>query len=348
MKEVLTLKKTLILLLAVIVIISCVFAACSKNNEDEPNTTEPIAAADDEYGFETQNVTDKDGKEVTDKEGNKVTTNVAVKYKTDKNGKLYAEILDEEGNPVKDDDGKVVTIPVTEATTKKGESNKTTNSTEIKTTLSNDDTTTGPNTTTTRPAPTGTTKKDVPMTSEEKTTAFNGSETVPKTTATGEEVNFSLVDQEIVTSMLEVPYLYIKNYENSDGVPIELAVHTAVWMTEREGSTRDTYPSSPIVLNLFKYYGQTVVNFKTKCNTVANEVGAPIEYISSNDTFKITKYTPKKQTVKITKIEDLGNNNFYKVTGTVSGCNKSKVVAVIQKNRLDVTLGFSLKAIKWS
>ena len=51
----------------------------------------------------------------------------------------------------------------------------------------------------------------------------------------------------------------------------------------------------------------------------------------------------------LTIIEDLGNNNFYKVTGTVSGTKKAKkVVAIIQKNRLDSTLGFSIKALKWS
>lgn len=66
-------------------------------------------------------------------------------------------------------------------------------------------------------------------------------------------------------------------------------------------------------------------------------------------TFSVSKYPKKKQTVKITKIEDLGDNNFYKVTGKVSKADGvKKVQAVVQKNKLDSTLGFSIKALKWS
>ena len=63
----------------------------------------------------------------------------------------------------------------------------------------------------------------------------------------------------------------------------------------------------------------------------------------------ITKGEAKQQSVKINRVESLGNNNYYKVTGSVSG-EKSckKVVAVVQKNRLDTDLGFSIKALKWS
>ena len=171
-------------------------------------------------------------------------------------------------------------------------------------------------------------------------------ETVPKTSATGKEVNFSKEDQQIIANMLEVPYLYLESYENSNGVPINIAAYTAVWMAQHDGGTASTYPSSPVVLNLFKFYGQTVVNFKTQVNKVNS---TPIKYNSKNDTFSVSKYPKKKQTVKITKIEDLGDNNFYKVTGKVSKADGVKEVqAVVQKNKLDSTLGFSIKALKWS
>ena len=91
---------------------------------------------------------------------------------------------------------------------------------------------------------------------------------------------------------------------------------------------------------------KTVVNFKTQVNKVNS---TPIKYNSKNDTFSVSKYPKKKQTVKITKIEDLGDNNFYKVTGKVSKADGvKKVQAVVQKNKLDSTLGFSIKALKWS
>lgn len=197
---------------------------------------------------------------------------------------------------------------------------------------------------------TATTKPGVALTESAKTTAFSGKETVPSLSDTGKEVNFSEKDILIVQSMLEVPYLYTANYENAEGVPIEIATHAAIWMAEHEGSTRKTYPSSSVVLNLFKYFGQTVVSFKTKCNDAneSSKTPAPITYNNNDDTFTIKEFTSKKQDVQITKIEDLGDNNFYKVTGSVTGCNKKKVVAIIQKNRLDTSLGFSVKALKWS
>lgn len=195
---------------------------------------------------------------------------------------------------------------------------------------------------------TATTKKGVPMTESDEIYEPDDQQEVPSVTDTGNEVNFSEEDQLIIQSMLEVPYLYQASYENADGVPIELATHVAIWMAEHEGSTRKVYPSSPVVLNLFKYFGQTVVNFKAQCNEYAEKSSAPIKYNSKDDTFTISEFTSKKQSVKITKIEDLGKNNYYRVTASVSGCDKKKVVAVIQKNRLDVSLGFSIKALKWS
>lgn len=194
---------------------------------------------------------------------------------------------------------------------------------------------------------TATTKKGVPATSSKEPEDVEGQVDVPSTTDTGKEVNFSESDQLIIKSMLEVPYLYQASYENSNGVPIQLATHVAVWMAEHEGSVNKVYPASPVVLNLFKYFGQTVVNFKNQCNDYAKDYEAPIKYNSKDDTFTISEFTAKKQSVNITKIEDL-ENNYYRVTASVSGCDKSKVVAVIQKNKLDSSLGFSIKALKWS
>lgn len=322
-------KKVFILLLALIVVISSIFVACAKKESEE--TTDGLNS-DTEFGFETQEVTDDKGKAVTDKDGNVVTTEVPVIYKKDKKGRTYAQLIDSDGNPIEGS-----TIKVTER-----DDDTENNSGTYGGKDPSKNTTTKPNNKTT-----GTTKKDVSLTDSNDTTAFNGNETVPKTSATGKEVNFSVEDQNIIKSMLEVPYLYTASYENSDGVPIEIATHTAVWMAEREGSSRNIYPSSPIVLNLFKYYGQTVVNFKTKCNDYAEKSNAPIKYIKKDDTFEISNYTKKVQTVSITKVEDLGGNNFYKVTADVSGCNKKKVIAIVQKNRLESSLGFSIKALKW-
>ena len=315
-------KKALILSLAAAVLVSCVFAACSSGKNQE-EATQPTASnldsVDTEVGFET----DEDGNEV------------AVRYEVDKNGKTVAIKLDKNGEDVTNKNGEKVTVKTDyKINTTKNASDEIGNTEKL--------------TVTTTEKPTGTTKKNVPATSSKETTHFEGTETVPKTSATGKEVNFSTGDQSIIKSMLEVPYLYLSNYENSDGVPIDIACHTAVWMAAHEGNIRTTYPSSPVVLNLFKFYGQTVVNFKTQCNEFAAQADAPITYNSSNDTFNITEFTAKKQSVTITKIEDLGDNNFYKVTGKVTGCNKKNVVAIIQKNRLDTTLGFSIKALKWS
>lgn len=246
-------------------------------------------------------------------------------------------VTDENGEPVTDEDGNVVTTLITkEINSGSNNSNSGIEEDTLATNSKEDET--------------ATTKPGVPLTESSKTTAFSGKETVPSLSDTGKEVNFSEKDILIVQSMLEVPYLYTANYENAEGVPIEIATHVAIWMAEHEGSTRKTYPSSPVVLNLFKYFGQTVVSFKTKCNDAnkESENPAPITYNKNEDTFTISEFTSKKQDVTITKIEDLGDNNFYKVTGTVTGCSKKKVVAIIQKNRLDTTLGFSVKALKWS
>lgn len=320
-------KKVIVLLIAATVLISCVFVSCKNEKTEENTQPSGIEGNADEVGFQYQDVTDKDGKNVTDKDGNKVTTMVAVQYTVDKEGNTVGELLDKDGNK------SGVTVTVKGTTTQKSVTNTTIPAKA---------------TTTTSPAPTGTTKNNVPTTKDNETSSYDGEDSVPKTNATGKEITFSIEDQEAISSMLEVPYLYTASYENSDGVPASIAAHTAVWMAERDGGTNTIYPSSPVVLNLFKYYGQTVVNFKTNCNA-ENITGAPIKYISRDDTFEISGFTPKKQTVVISKIEDLGKNNYYKVTGNVSDADgKTKVIAIVQKNRLDSSLGFSIKALKWS
>lgn len=297
------LKKILVLSLCVILIAAFTFAACSKKSDDKTTTNSKDTTVqasdlennDNEYGLETEDVTDKDGKTVTDAKGKAETTKKKKTSRVNADTTGSAKTTAKETKPVK---------------------------------------------------VTGTTKKNVPATKSDDTTAFDGMETVPKTSATGKEVNFSKEDQQIIANMLEVPYLYLASYENSKGVPINIAAYTAVWMAQHDGGTASTYPSSPVVLNLFKFYGQTVVNFKTQVNKVDS---TPIKYNSKNDTFSVSKYPKKKQTVKITKIEDLGDNNFYKVTGKVSKADGVKEVqAVVQKNKLDSTLGFSIKALKWS
>ncbi len=312
-------KKGLVLTLALVVLITSVLASCASSSEDETTTEANLENSETEFGYETN----EDGEEVL------------VEYELDEDGNTVAYVLDENGERTGETVDTTHVISTTSASDSDDASDDTGNTKNL--------------TTTTTQKATATTKADVALTESEETTKFSGNETVPKTSASGDEVTFSEEDQEIITSMLEVPYLYEASYENSDGVPISIACHAAVWMAEHEGSIRTTYASSPVVLNLFKYFGQTVVNFKTQCND--NNDNAPITYNSSSDTFTITEFTSKVQTVKITKIEDLGDNNFYKVTASVSGCegkNYSKVIAIIQKNNLESTLGFSIKALKWS
>ena len=159
-------------------------------------------------------------------------------------------------------------------------------------------------------------------------------------------VTFDSYDQQIVKSMLEVPYLYTSSYENKNGVPISLATHAALWMAEREDLNTSTYASGTVVLDLFKFFGQTVVNFKSKCNDEGKN--EKIKYNKKNDTFTITDFENPTHTVNLKKIEYLGNNNYYLVTAEVKGIDKyDTVYAIIQKNKLDIGLGFSIKALKW-
>ena len=340
-------KKAIAIILAALVIASS-FAACASKNNNGNNTADSSGNLEDavnEYGFEDIEVTDDKGKAVTDKDGNKVTTQVAVVYEKDKKGKTVAKILDENGDVVTKKNGEAVTI---------------------KTDVNLDDATKESKTATEK-----TTEEKIPTTKAQKTTASTTQKADGKEATTESEITtldykkdkvptisdainsknkksvaFDSYDQQIVKSMLEVPYLYSFDYENKDGVPIELATHAALWMAEREGLNTSTYASGTIVLDLFKFFGQTVVNFKSKCNDEGNNEN--IKYNKKNDTFTITNFENPKQTVSIKKIEYIGNNNYYLVTADVSGAgSKSKVYAIIQKNKLDIGLGFSIKALKW-
>ena len=246
-------KKVFVLLLSGIVVITGVFASCSKETEDNTSS----------QGETVQQGLEANADEV----------------------EIVAEtVTDENGEPVTDEDGNVVTTLVAK------EVNSGSNNSGSADNSYSDEETLATNATENE---TATTKPGVSLTESAKTTAFSGKETVPSLSDTGKEVNFSEKDILIVQSMLEVPYLYTANYENAEGVPIEIATHAAIWMAEHEGSTRKTYPSSSVVLNLFKYFGQTVVSFKTKCNdaNANSSTPAPITYNKNEDTFSISKFT---------------------------------------------------------
>ena len=236
-------------------------------------------------------------------------------------------------------DGKEVTVPIRETTTKKGETSTKKNNGGKGETPTNGPTT--PQTTDNKGETTG----------KELTTIEASKDKVPSTNASGKKVIFNQQDLERIAAMLEVPGLYKFSYENKDGVSAEMATHVAVWMAAREDIKGTSFPSGTVVLDLFKYYGQTVVNFKSNCNAAAKKenIYDIINYSNKDSVFTITKGEAKQQSVKINRVESLGNNNYYKVTGSVSGAKScKKVVAVVQKNRLDTELGFSIKALKWS
>lgn len=323
-------KKSLAIILVLVISLSAVLAACQSKNEDE-TTQAGLENNANEFGFEDVEVTDDDGKKVTDKNGNTVTTQVAVEYVTNKKGKVIAKQIDDNGEYVTNKRGKEVTVKTTklpETTANVPASNPTTK--KQKTTAST----------------TNTTAENEETTEKELTTIKQNKDKVPSTSDKGRPVSFSSKDQQTIKNMLEVPYLYTQSYENAKGVPIKIATHAALWMASREGLQTATFASGTIVLDLFKYFGQTVVNFKTECNNAKNK---NISYVARNDTFTITNFEAPTHTVSITKIEILGNNNYYKVTGEVSGAKGvKKVIAIMQKNKLDSSLGFSVKALKWS
>ena len=341
-----------------ITVVAASFAACkSKSGGSGNETTGDLVDAINEYGFEDVEVTNSKGKVVKDKKGNVVTTQVAVVYEKDKKGKTIAKVLDDEGNVKKDKNGNEVTVktdydlddsgavvPETTKKSKKGKKSKTEKSTEEKIPTTKEVKTTA-STTKKKDSGEATTESEVTTIDYKKDKVPTISEAV--SSSKKKAVTFDSNDQQIIKSMLEVPYLYTDSYENKDGVPIALATHAALWMAEREGLNTSTYASGTIVLDLFKFFGQTVVNFKTKCNDEGKNDN--IKYVKSNDTFKITNFENPTHTVTLKKIEFIGNNNYYLVTADVKGAKGvSQVQAIIQKNKLDIGLGFSIKALKWS
>lgn len=307
-------RKAIAVVLATTIAVSVAMIGCSKSKNDEETTTKTVDGLknnEDTFSIEEETVTDKNGEAVTDKDGNPVTTQVMYKETTDKKGNKIAVKIDDNGEVVTDKNKKPVTVHTTKA-----------------------------------PKTTSTTAVSLPDESSTITTVAPDKDIVPKIDDSTKSASFTEDEIKVIEAMFEVPGIYTSNYENSDGVPLDAAKHAAVWMAQRENLNTKTYASGTIVLGLFKFFGQTVVNFKNNCGK-----NAEITYNASNDTFTIPSAESAIQKVSIEKVEEYSqknNNNYYKITAKVSGCDKSKVVAVVQKNRLESSLGFSIKAMRWS
>lgn len=307
-------RKAIAVVLATTIAVSVAMIGCSKSKNNEETTTKTVDGLknnEDTFSIEEETVTDKNGEAVTDKDGNPVTTQVMYKETTDKKGNKIAVKIDDNGEVVTDKNKKPVTVHTTKA-----------------------------------PKTTSTTAVSLPDESSTITTVAPDKDIVPKIDDSTKSASFSEDEIKVIEAMFEVPGIYASNYENSDGVPLEAAKHAAIWMAQRENLNTKTYASGTIVLGLFKFFGQTVVNFKNNCGK-----NAEITYNASNDTFTIPSAESAVQKVSIEKVEEYSqknNNNYYKITAEVSGCDKSKVVAVVQKNRLESSLGFSIKAMRWS
>lgn len=307
-------RKAIAVVLATTIAVSVAMIGCSKSKNDEENTTKAVDGLknnEDTFSIEEETVTDKNGEAVTDKDGNPVTTQVMYKETTDKKGNKIAVKIDDNGEVVTDKNKKPVTVHTTKA-----------------------------------PKTTSTTAVSLPDESSTITTVAPDKDIVPKIDDSTKSASFTEDEIKVIEAMFEVPGIYASNYENSDGVPLDAAKHAAIWMAQRENLNTKTYASGTIVLGLFKFFGQTVVNFKNNCGK-----NAEITYNASNDTFTIPSAESAVQKVSIEKVEEYSqknNNNYYKITAKVSGCDKSKVVAVVQKNRLESSLGFSIKAMRWS
>ncbi|WP_290911634.1 hypothetical protein [Eubacterium sp.] len=307
-------RKAIAVVLATTIAVSVAMIGCSKSKNNEETTTKTVDGLknnEDTFSIEEETVTDKNGEAVTDKNGNPVTTQVMYKETTDKKGNKIAVKIDDNGEVVTDKNKKPVTVHTTKA-----------------------------------PKTTSTTAVSLPDESSTITTVAPDKDIVPKIDDSTKSASFSEDEIKVIEAMFEVPGIYASNYENSDGVPLDAAKHAAVWMAQRENLNTKTYASGTIVLGLFKFFGQTVVNFKNNCGK-----NAEITYNASNDTFTIPSAESAVQKVSIEKVEEYSqknNNNYYKITAKVSGCEKSKVVAVVQKNRLESSLGFSIKAMRWS
>lgn len=307
-------RKAIAVVLATTIAVSVAMIGCSKSKNDEETTTKTVDGLknnEDTFSIEEETVTDKNGEAVTDKDGKPVTTQVMYKETTDKKGNKIAVKIDDNGEVVTDKNKKPVTVHTTKA-----------------------------------PKTTSTTAVSLPDESSTITTVAPDKDIVPKIDDSTKSASFTEDEIKVIEAMFEVPGIYGSNYENSDGVPLDAAKHAAVWMAQRENLNTKTYASGTIVLGLFKFFGQTVVNFKNNCGK-----NDEITYNASNDTFTIPSAESAVQKVSIEKVEEYSqknNNNYYKVTAKVSGCDKSKVVAVVQKNRLESSLGFSIKAMRWS
>lgn len=307
-------RKAIAVVLATTIAVSVAMIGCSKSKNNEETTTKTVDGLknnEDTFSIEEETVTDKNGEAVTDKDGNPVTTQVMYKETTDKKGNKIAVKIDDNGEVVTDKNKKPVTVHTTKA-----------------------------------PKTTSTTAVSLPDESSTITTVAPDKDIVPKIDDSTKSASFTEDEIKVIEAMFEVPGIYASNYENSDGVPLDAAKHAAIWMAQRENLNTKTYASGTIVLGLFKFFGQTVVNFKNNCGK-----NAEITYNASNDTFTIPSAESAVQKVSIEKVEEYSqknNNNYYKITAKVSGCEKSKVVAVVQKNRLESSLGFSIKAMRWS
>lgn len=311
-------RKAIAVVLATAIAVSVAMIGCSKNGKKEDSTSTTIDGLignEDTYDIVDEEVTDEKGETVTDKNGNAVTTQVMYKETTDKKGNKITVKVDDNGEVVTDKNKKPVKKPI--------KNNKNNNKNEDK----KDDAV-----------------DDIPE--NEIVEVDPDDDVVPKIDDKTKPAEFNNSEKEVVESMLSVPNLCNSNYENADGVPLDAAKHAAIWMAQRENLNTKTYASGTIVLGLFKFFGQTVVYFKNNCGS-----NSLISYNSEKDTFTIPSAESAVQKVSIEKVEEYSqknNNNYYKVTAKVSGCDKSKVVAVVQKNKLDNKLGFSIKAMRWS
>ncbi|MBQ9518168.1 MAG: hypothetical protein IJR60_08845 [Eubacterium sp.] len=348
-------KKSVAILLVLTLLMTMGFAACKSNNANELVEEGGLEAADNQFGIQDVEVTDKNGEVVTDKKGKPVTTEVQVRYEVDKKGNTIAVVIDSNGEDVTDKKGKVVTVKSdVELTTAGKKKDKTTtkkngksDKTEATGTKKAD--TTKPTKTTTAKA-----QEDEEPTDKEFSTIPISKDKVPKiddaiNSTKKKAVTFSSQDQQIIKSMLEVPGLYDQDkYENSEKeIPSNIAAHVAIWMVEREGFNTKSYAASTIALYLFYYFGKTAVNFKQNVNEKSGN--SNIVYNANSDSFTVSAFESKQQDVTIQKIEFLGNNNYYLVTASVKNAGKyNKVYAIIQKNKLDASLGFSVKALKWT
>ena len=353
-------KKSISILLVFTLLMTMGLVACkSSGNKNELVEEGGLEAADNQYGIQEETVTNKKGEVVTDKKGKPVTTEVNVRYELDKKGNTIAVVVDKNGEDVTNSKGEKITVKpdITITTTDKKDKNKD----KDKNKSNNGDKNDKSNASGTKQAKTTKPTKptDVPSqkgeepTDKEFSTIPIEKDKVPSIedaidSDKKKPVTFSSKDQQIIKSMLEVPGLYDeKLYESSaKEIPANIAAHVALWMVDREGFNTTSYASSTIALYLFYYFGKTAVNFKLNVNEKSGNKN--IVYNAKNDSFTVSAFESKKQDVAIQKIEYLGNNNYYLITAKVTNAGKyNKLYAIVQKNKLEASLGFSVKALKW-